>query len=271
MRRVLKSSLFASVLLLGACAHHYRPPKESLTPLNATPKTVDSLWNSAVDLYNRHKWDKSASAFDRVELEMSPGDRRVLLGRIYLGDLYVREGSSLQAVREYRRLVDEFPTDSLAPEALFRAADAYFKLWRAPDLDPTYGITAQSVDSEVITRYPNTPAATKAQGQLRELENRFATRGYKAAAFYLRLKAYESAILYLKDLVLQYPHAAVAPDALAALIKAYRKLNYAEDLHDTCVYMQRDWGSTPQYRTSCPQTAAAAPADTAHAGKPAGP
>ncbi|HEY4100302.1 MAG TPA: outer membrane protein assembly factor BamD [Gemmatimonadales bacterium] len=266
-----KVSLVAILALLGACTHHYRPPKVSLTALNASPKTVDSLWNVAMDFYNRHKWDKAAAAFDRVELEMSPGDRRVLLGRIYLGDLYAREGSSLQAVREYRRLVDEFPTDSLAPEALFRAADAYFRLWRAPDLDPTYAVTAQSVDSEVITRYPNTPAATKAQAQLRELENRFAERDYKSANFYFKLKGYEAAILYLKNLVFQYPRATVAPDALALLVKAYRKLNYAEDLKDICTYMGTNWGTTPQYRSSCPQVAAQPPTDATHAGKPAGP
>lgn len=265
-------AMLLPILALTGCLHHKVTPKVSLNPLTATPKMIDSLWNAGLDYYKRHKWDKAATAFDRAELEMSPGDHRILQGRLYLGELYVRSGSNLQGVREYRRLVDEFPTDSLAPEALLLAGDAYFRLWRSAELDPTYGITAQSVYSEVLTRYPNSPAAKKARAQLVELDNRFAVKDYKNANFYLKYKAYESAILYYKSLVADHQHATIVPKALADLITAYRKLGYTEDIRDTCTYMQRDWSATPQYRASCAQGAAAAAATPPAAGaeKPSG-
>lgn len=271
MRRRYRSVWLLPLLALSACLHHRAAPHLSPNPLNATPKTIDSLWNAGLDYYQRHKWDQAATAFDRAELELPPGDHRILQGRLYLGELYVRSGSNLQGVREYRRLVDEFPTDSLAPEALLLAGDAYFKLWRSPDLDPTYGLTAQSVYSEVLTRYPNAPAAKKARAQLQELDNRFALKDYKNAKFYLKYKAYESAILYYTTLVADHPHATIVPKALADLISAYRKLGYTEDIRDKCAYMQRDWSATPEYRASCLQRpAAAAGKPAARAEKPAG-
>ena len=254
----------APLFLVTACLHHRAAPKVSLNPLTATPRMIDSLWNVGLDYYRRHKWDKAATAFDRAELELPPGDHRILQGRLYLGELYVRSGSNLQGVREYRRLVDEFPTDSLAPEALLAAGDAYFKLWRRPELDPTYGITAQSVYSELLTRYPNSPAATKARARLQELDNRFAIKEYKNAQYYLKYRAYESAILYYTSLVADHQHAAIVPKALADLITAYRKLGYTEDIRDKCAYMQKDWSTTPEYRASCLQ------APSATANKPAG-
>lgn len=261
--------------LVGGCLFHHRiTPKVSLNPLSASPKTIDSLWNAALDHYQHHKWEKAATAFDRAELELPPGDHRILQGRLYLGELYVRSGSELQGVREYRRLVDEFPTDSLAPEALLAAGDAYFKLWRNPELDPTYGLTAQSVYSEVLTRYPNSPAARRARDQLSTLDNLFATKEYKNARYYLKMRAYDSAILYYKSLVADHPHAPIVPRALADLIAAYRKLKYAADIQDMCTYMQKDWATTPEYRASCPEAAAVAvpgaPAPAGGAGKPAG-
>ena len=250
-----------TVLLLAAsltgCLHH-RAPRVSLTPLVATPKMIDSLWSEATGLYARHKWSQSAAVFDRVELELPPGDHRAILGRLYLGELYVRDGSYLQGVREYRRLVDEYPTDSLAPEALLRAANAYRALWRSPDLDDTYGLTAQSVYSEVLTRYPVSPAATAAKAKLAELDNWFAIKAYKAATFYIKWKAYDSAIIYYKALLVDYPHAAIAPVALSDLIAAYRKLGYAEDVRDMCGLMQRDWATSPQFPKACPTAATAA-------------
>lgn len=252
---------------LGACAHRIRPPRLSLNPLTATPQMLDSLWAAAMDQYQHHKWDKAASTFDRLELELNPGDHRILLARLYLGELYVRSGSNLQGVREYRRLVDEFPSDSLAPEALLRAGDAYLKLWRAPDLDNTYGLTAQSVYSELLTRYPDSPAAHQAAAKMQELDNRLAIKDYKAGLYYVKYKAYESAIIYLKGILVDHSHATVVPDALLALVKSYRKLGYAEDIKDVCTvpFMVRDWSATPQYRQAC---AGVAPAT---AEKPAGP
>ena len=157
--RFLQSSFFLGAVLVLLGCHHQPPPKVSSNLLAATPKLIDSMWNQALDFYARRKWQEAATTFDRVELELPPSDRRVLIGRIYLGELYVREGSYLQGVREFRRLVDEFPSDSLAPEALLRAGNAYRALWRSPDLDATYGLTAQSVYSELLTRYPASPAA----------------------------------------------------------------------------------------------------------------
>lgn len=258
MRLVNASVLLCTAIVLAGC-HHQAPPKVSQNPLNATPKMIDSMWNQALELYARHKWDKSAAMFDRAELELPPGDRRILLGRIYLGELYVREGSYLQGVREYRRLVDEYPTDSLAPEALLHAANAYRALWHAPDLDPTYGVTAQSVYSELLTRYPASPAAAQAKIQIQGLDNWFAQKAYKAATFYVKFKTYEAAIIYLKALVVDYPRAAIVPTALADLISVYRKLGYQEDIKDKCAYMRRDWSSSPQFAKACPESATASP------------
>src|ERR1019366_10366520 len=105
MRFVNRPTLLLAALMLTGCFHHQSAPKVSLNPLSATPQMVDSLWREALNYYARHKWDKAAGACDRVELEIVPGDRRALLARMYLGELYVREGSNLQGVREYRRPV----------------------------------------------------------------------------------------------------------------------------------------------------------------------
>ena len=156
-----------------------------------------------------------------------------------------------------RRIADETPEDSLAPDALLRAADAYAGLWKRPELDPTYGQTALSVYQEVTTRYPGTPAARRAEARRRDLEERFAYKEYKAALYYIRLKAYDSAILYLKDLVATYPRSAVAPDALIHLVHAYRTLGYKEDVQETCGYIRRFHSSAPGVGKACPEGAGA--------------
>ena len=80
----------------------------------------------------------------------------------------------------------------------------------------------------------------------------FATKQYKAALYYLRFKAYDSAILYLKDLVATYPRASIAPEALIKLIGAYQHLGYKEDVQETCGYLRRFHSKAPGVDEACP-------------------
>ena len=253
------------LVLATACGHHNRPAAMP-TPLTASPKTVDSMWSVANALVARKKWNAAIIAFERAELELQPGDHRILLGRMYLGDMYVREGSDLEGVREYRRLSDEFPTDSLAPEALLRAGDAYMKLWRRPDLDPSYGLTAQSTWQELIARYPAAPASKLAEQRINELENRLATKMLWDGKFYVQMKAYDAAIIVLKELFATWPHSTSAPDAVMYLVETYRKLKQPEDASDMCGILRSLYPKTPKLDLNCPATPV-----PAGGGKPKGP
>jgi outer membrane protein assembly factor BamD (BamD/ComL family) len=94
--------------------------------------------------------------------------------------------------------------------------------------------------------------------RITELNERFAYKAYRAALFYFRLKAYDSAILYLKDVVANYPKSAVVPDALVRLVQAYRRLGYREDVQETCGYIQRFHPRTPGAKEVCPAQRAGA-------------
>lgn len=256
----------AVLLALAACGGK----GASTTPVPvvaSTPARTDSLWADAMALYGRQKWSEAGLAFDRALLELPSGDPRNAVGRFYLGESRLGEKSSLQAVREFRRVSDEFPADTLAPWALLRAGDAYLRLWRKPELDPTYGHTAYATYRELLTRYPEGGAAKAAGARIADVENRFAFKEYKAALFYMKLKAYDSAIHYLMSIIATWPRAETVPDALDQLIKAYRALNYVEDVREKCTYYRAQWPQAPNLNRTCP---AEAPAPAAPATPPTG-
>ena len=43
----------------------------------------------------------------------------------------------------------------------------------------------------------------------------------------------------LRSLIASYPKAQVIPDALEHLVKAYQKVNYQEDVKETCDYIRQ--------------------------------
>jgi outer membrane protein assembly factor BamD len=207
---------------------------------------------------------------------MPPGDPRIARARFYMAESKLAQGDQLQAARDFRRVSDDTPNDPLAPDALLRVGDAYAELWRRPELDPTYGQTALSTYQELLNRFPGSDAAPRAQKRISELQEKFALKQFKSAQYYLRLKAYDSAILYLKDLVANYPRTSVAPEALVRLVEAYRVLGYQEDVKETCDYLVRFHPGAEGVRRLCPQAAptptpAAAPVPPPPAAAPVAP
>jgi len=223
----------------------------------ASAATIDTLWRQAEQAIHHGKWGDAEKLLDRVNLEFSPGDPRVARAHYYLGEALFAQKRQLEAAREFRRASDETPNDPIAPEALLRLGDVYADLWRRPELDPTYGQTALSTYQELLNRYPGSSAAKRGQLRVAELNERFATKEFKAGMFYFRLKAYDSAILYLKDVVATYPKATVVPEALIKLVQAYQALGYREDVQETCGYIRRFHPRAPQVGEVCPSKPAA--------------
>ncbi|MGH7701545.1 MAG: outer membrane protein assembly factor BamD [Gemmatimonadales bacterium] len=246
--------LFPLLAALG-CARSHPTVATAVSPvaLTATAGAVDSLWHRAEAEFRAGHWDKAATDFERLGLEFTPGDTRRSRATFYLAESYLAQKNHLQATRTFRKVSDETPNDPLAAEALLRAGDAFAELWRRPELDPTYGQTALATYQELLNRYPDDRAAPRAKVRIDQLQERFAFKTYRAALFYFRLKAYDSAILYLKNLAATYPKASVTPAALVKLVDAYRILAYKEDLAETCGYLRKYHPDAPRINEVCPQ------------------
>lgn len=251
MRRFL-----APLILVLAAGCHRHKPETTVAPeaiaIEAPPGQVDSLWRATMNSVRLGQWNRVSTSLERLALEFPPGDPRTVQARYYLGEAYLAKGDQLAASREFRRVSDETPNDPLAPLGLLRAGDSYTELWRKPELDPTYAQTAMSTYQELVNRYPGSDAATRARAEIEYLQSRFAYKQYRAALYYYRLKAYDSAILYLKDVVATYPRSDIAPEALIKLISAYRKLGYEEDVKETCGYLRRFHPNAPGVAETCP-------------------
>jgi outer membrane protein assembly factor BamD len=244
------------LLLLAAvaCGKGARPSPGPTPQVQETATTaqVDTLWRKAGREVRRGKWSDAIKTLERVLLELAPGDSRIGQAHLWLGEAYYATGGHLEAAREFRKTSDDTPNDPLAPEALLRVGDVYADLWRRPELDPSYGQTSLATYQELVNRYPGTSAASRAQARIADLQERFAFKEYRAALYYFRLKAYDSAILYLKDVVATYPRASVAPDALIKLVQAYQKLGYKEDVQETCGYIRRYHPNATRGTGVCP-------------------
>jgi len=243
--------LAAMVALAGTAACHPRGRTPQAPP--AVAPDVDR--RRAMDFFHRGDFRRAQTVLQRVTFELTPGTPELAEVRYYLAECWFQLGDYVQAASDFRKVADEFSTTEFAPPALLRAGDANLRLWHRPELDPSYGETALAIYQELAGRFPDSDAAARARLHVRHLENQFAEKIYKTGIFYLRRKAFDSAIIYFKDVIANYPTADRASDALLRLVDSYRAIGYKQELQETCEHLRRFYPKAAGLDRSCPPTA----------------
>ncbi len=215
--------------------------------------TSVSLYEAGMAKYREGKWDDAAQAFERLTLDLPARDTLLPRAHWYLGQSRLQKGERLLAAQAFIRLSETMPDDSLADDALMHAGRAYAALWRRPSLDPQYGYLAETQFRLLVGVYPNSPLADSATAELGRLDEWFADKDFQTARHYQRRKAYDSAILYFKDVVKNYPETDKARQAMLHLVEVYRLpvLGYVEDAEEVCDALRAAYPADADVRRVC--------------------
>lgn len=223
--------------------------------------TTEGLYRAGLREFERHHWQNAVTAFEKLTVELPARDSLLPRSYWYLATAHEREGEHLLAAQSYSRLTESFPEDSLADDAALESARSYRKLWRKPELDDTYGQTALAAYNTLVTLYPSSPLLPAAEKEIAQLQDWFARKNFEAGMFYLRRKAFDSAIIYFKGVLDQWPDTPTAREAGVKLAEAYKAIRYREDASDLCTLLRRKYATDRDVRDVCagvPESAAAA-------------
>lgn len=244
--------LFAATVLLAAAAAGCRPV---FNP--GTYTDMNALHKAALTEYNAKRYDNASKAFERLTAELPARDPRVPIAFFYLGKSQDKTGERLLAAKSYSRIYEQFPEDTLADDGLYYSGLAYKAMWRKPVLDAQYGENALTQFQTLHALYPNSPVTVQGDKELAELDEWFATKDYETGRHYLKRKAYDSAIIYFKDVIRLHPAAPKTREAYLRLHEAYTAINYKDDARDTCEAARKTYPTDREVRQLC--GAAAAP------------
>lgn len=214
-------------------------------------RTSDALYAAATREFNARRWDNAVQAFERLTLDLPARDTLLPRAFWYLATAHARKGEHLLAAQGYSRLNQTFPDDTLADDAMLAEGREYAKMWRKPALDSQYGLTALGTYRSMLELYPDSPLAPQAGQGVQRLLEWLATKDYLTGMHYFRRKAPDSAILYFKDVVKNYPETARAREAYLRLVEVYRSINYRDDVRDTCATLQQKYPGDRDVRSLC--------------------
>ena len=211
----------------------------------------DKLWQAAMAEYKAGHWDNASKAFEQLTLQLPARDPRLPLSYYYLAQSQTKNSEYLLAAGTYNRLIDAFPQDTLVDDAFYLSGRAYQHEWRRPQLDATYGKSAVTAYESLLTSYPDSPYADRAKKELSTLDEWFAEKDYDTGYLYLKRKAFDSAIIYFKDVIRLHPNARKTRDAYLRLLEAYRAIRYTEDARDLCDAMRKAYPTDRDVMHDC--------------------
>lgn len=240
-----KKSIWLALLLFAAPLACKPPFSVKLYP------DADKLWQAAQTEYKAGRYDNAAKAFEQLTLQLAPRDPRLPLAYYYLAQSQTKNGELLLAAGTYNRLIDAFPQDTLVDDAFFLSGKAYQREWRRPQLDATYGKSAVAAYESLLASFPDSPYAERAKKELAKLDEWFAEKDYDTGYLYLKRKAFDSAIIYFKDVIRLHPSAPKTRDAYLRLLEAYRAIRYRDDARELCDAMRKGYPNDREVKEQC--------------------
>jgi len=198
--------------------------------------TSVALFEAGMAKFEAKKFGDAASAFERLTLDLPARDTLLPKAQWYLGLARLKRSERLLAAQAFIKLSETFPDDSLADDALLKSGRVYVELWKTPSLDPQYGLLAQTQFRLLVGVYPDSALADSGKRALKDLDERFASKDYDTGMHYYRRKAFDSAVLYFKDVVKNWPESERAKQAMLRMVEIYRLpfMNYEDDAREVC-------------------------------------
>jgi outer membrane assembly lipoprotein YfiO len=227
----------------------------------------EALYRASLREYQRRKWDNAVAGFEKLTTDLPARDTLLSRSFWYLASAHDHLKEYLLSAQSFNRLVETFPEDTLADDAALEAARSYRKLWRRPELDPTYGETAFATYNTLLALYPDSPLIPNAKAELDTLNDWFAQKNFITGMYYFRRKAYDSGNIYFKDILTKWPDAPTARGAGVKLVQSYRAIRYTADASELCTQLRAKYPNAQDVADACRDipTVVVAPADSAAA------
>ena len=239
VRNYTRFVMAAVLALLTACGTK-RPPIDTLTP----DQLVD---RGMAELANR-KWTDAITTFERFVVAF-PTHPRMQEVRFRLSEGYFGKKEYITAANEFARLATDYPAGPYADDARFKVCESYERLSPKAPLDQQYTRAAIDHCQSLEAYYPTSEFVPRARQISTDLLNKLGEKQFRAAEFYFKRGAVDSAILYYETTLREYPTTTAAPKALLRLYEAYTNLGYRDEATTARDRLLRDYPESAEAKS----------------------
>lgn len=223
-RKFLLFSLFTGLL---SCAG--TPGEEDPTE----GMSASEIYQEAKIKLSESEYEEAIKLFERLEARF-PYGLYAQRAQLEIAYAYYKDNEPDTAILAANRFIKLHPNHPNVDYAYYLRGLASFdvsmnlldKLFRqdASERDPKAARDAFKYFAELVKKFPKSRYTTDAIKRMKALRNSLARYELHVADFYMRRKNFVAAVNRASYVVENYPRTPAIPDALAVMVKAYRKL-----------------------------------------------
>ena len=136
----------------------------------------------------------------------APYSRFSPLAQFNIGQAYSLQNDYKSAITAYQTVVDKYPNDPIASDALYQIAFSYMQITRNGSYDRNAVQHAQEGFEDFLAAYPNSEKAAQAKENIAKLANRETGGSLQIADYYYGQKLFRAAVVYYNDVIRQEPN-----------------------------------------------------------------
>jgi len=202
--------LFGAVLLLSGCGEYEKLLKS---------RDFQKKYEMGVTMYEEEEYVKAATLFDQVA-NIYRGTTKADTVKYYQAKSYYGQRDYMMAGHYFHELSVTYPNSEYLEEADFMTAYCFYKQSPRAELDQDNTYKTITAMQMFLAKYPTSEKVTQCQEIIVEMSDKLVEKSFISARLYYDLGYYKSAILALRNSLMDYPDTRYREELMFLVLKS---------------------------------------------------
>jgi outer membrane protein assembly factor BamD len=199
-----------SILLLGGCGEYEKLLKS---------RDFQKKYDTALTLYDEGEFVKSGTLFDQVA-NIYRGTTKADTVKYYQAKSYYGQRDYMMAGHYFNELSSTYANSVYMEESVFMVAYCHYKQSPRPQLDQDNTFRAIAAMQMFMVKFPNSERLNQSQEIIVEMSDKLVEKSYISAKLYYDLGYYKSAIIALRNSLIEYPETRFREELMFMILKS---------------------------------------------------
>jgi outer membrane protein assembly factor BamD len=234
----MNKKILLSALILAACDH---------SDEKFDNKTVEQIYNDAMDRFESKSFHKAAKVFSEVERQY-PYSNWAVKAQLMSAFCYYESGKFDEAIEGFNVFIQLHPGHAEVPYALYMTGLSYYEQMPIVARDQEPALKGKDKFNELIERFPDTSYAKDAKLKRDFINNHLAAKEMDIGHYYQHQGSYLAATNRFQVVVKDYEKTDQVPEALYRLVECYLSLGLKDQATASGAVLGHNYPNTPWYK-----------------------
>ncbi len=203
-------TIVAAVLLLSSCGEYEKLLKS---------RDFQKKYETGLTYYEEGEFVKSATLFDQVT-NIFRGTTKADTVKYYQAKSYYGQRDYMMAGHYFSDLAVTYPNSSYLEESEFMVAYCFYKQSPRPELDQDNTFKTITTLQMFMVKHPNSDRVNQCHEIIVEMSDKLVEKSFISAKLYFDLGYYKSAILALRNSLIEYPETRFREELMFMILKS---------------------------------------------------